>query len=282
MIKLVLTDLDDTLIPVGSDGASPRAIAAIHAMLDEGLYFGPLSGRIPDAMGWMFRGDAVCCQTGAYVNGQILCADGDVVRTITIDAEPLNRVAEYLEGVYGAYLVVYDPFDAESLYAVTPHAERLEGVTLAHDRQIVQTARRIEDPQVVKTNILCDFPYERILQLRDDLAERFPELSFVMPSRFARIIDILPQGWSKGAAVLALAELLGIAPDEVAVFGDSENDLSMIEAVPNSVAVANASPEVKAAARWHIGASADDAVALALEQIAAAAPTASMPAFMHD
>ena len=32
MIKLVLTDMDDTLIPAGHDGASDYAIEGIHAM----------------------------------------------------------------------------------------------------------------------------------------------------------------------------------------------------------------------------------------------------------
>ncbi|MCH4083436.1 MAG: hypothetical protein LKF00_03605 [Olsenella sp.] len=44
MIKLALTDLDDTLIPFGTPGASDRAIAAIHAMIDAGLHFGPGHG----------------------------------------------------------------------------------------------------------------------------------------------------------------------------------------------------------------------------------------------
>ena len=79
-----------------------------------------------------------------------------------------------------------------------------------------------------------------------------------------------------------LADELGITLDEVATFGDSENDLSMIEAVPNAVAVANADELVTAAARWHIGASADDAVADALFDIATAAKTGAMPAFMNE
>jgi hydroxymethylpyrimidine pyrophosphatase-like HAD family hydrolase len=46
------------------------------------------------------------------------------------------------------------------------------------------------------------------------------------------------------------------------------------------VAVANATEEVKAASRWHVGAAADDAVADALEAIALAAEVEGMPAFM--
>ena len=51
VIKLILTDLDDTLIPVGAPCASARARKAIHALLDHGIHFGPVSGRIPSAMG---------------------------------------------------------------------------------------------------------------------------------------------------------------------------------------------------------------------------------------
>jgi hydroxymethylpyrimidine pyrophosphatase-like HAD family hydrolase len=56
----------------------------------------------------------------------------------------------------------------------------------------------------------------------------------------------------------------------------------MLEAVPNSVAVANASEQISAGTRWHIGASADDAVADALFDIAGAAAEGSMPSFMRE
>ena len=71
MIKLVLTDMDDTLIPAGHDGASDYAIEGIHAMQAAGLHFGPVSGRQPSAMGWMFRNRAECFSTGAFCNGHV-------------------------------------------------------------------------------------------------------------------------------------------------------------------------------------------------------------------
>ena len=83
----------------------------------------------------------------------------------------------------------------------------------------------------------------------------------MFPNNRVRLFDVLPTGWDKGCAALELARALGLTPDEVAVFGDSDNDLPMIDAVFNSVAVANANEAVTAAARWHIGAAADDAVA---------------------
>ena len=55
------------------------------------------------------------------------------------------------------------------------------------------------------------------------------------------------------------------------MFGDADNDLDMLRRYPNSCAVANANEAATRAARWHVGASADDGVARAMEQIAAAA-----------
>lgn len=52
--------------------------------------------------------------------------------------------------------------------------------------------------------------------------------------------------------------------------------------MPNSVAVANAIPEVAEAARWHVGASAEEGVADALFEIAVAAVTGGTPDFMKE
>ena len=78
----------------------------------------------------------------------------------------------------------------------------------------------------------------------------------------------MPHGWNKGTAVEFLRDRLGVAPDDVFVFGDADNDLPMLRAVKNSVAVANATPEAAAAARWHIGDVRDDAAAQAIEALA--------------
>ena len=111
--------------------------------------------------------------------------------------------------------------------------------------------------------------------------KEFPAFDFVFPARNGPFIDILPAGWSKGRAVEVLADCLGLSLDEVVVFGDSENDVSMFQAVEYSVAVRNSSAEALAAAKYRIGLAVDDAVADALFALAAAAKTAELPAFLH-
>lgn len=284
MIKLVLTDLDDTFIRNGLPRATDHGLAGIHAMLDAGLHFGPVSGRIPNAMGWMFGHDAPCYATAALSNGQMIYIDGELVHVERLDGGELNRLAEWLSHVDGACLCMYDveaPEEDDAGFFVSPNREHLARCRrrFAHIRHEIS---RLDEPTYVKANIWCDGSREHLVEVRDSLREEFPSMDFVFPSPSAPLIDISPTGWSKGTAVRYLADELGLGIEEVATFGDSENDLSMIEAVPNSVAVSNASDEVLKAARWHIGASADDAVADALFQIADAARMGEMPAFMNE
>ena len=92
-----------------------------------------------------------------------------------------------------------------------------------------------------------------------------PELDFPAPAPF--FLDVVPAGWSKVNGLNALLDSLGITLDEVAFIGDSENDVTLLEKVPHSYAVAGATPEAKEAAHFLIGDAAEDSVAHLIEQI---------------
>ena len=92
----------------------------------------------------------------------------------------------------------------------------------------------------------------------------------------------MPHGVSKASGLHVLMDKLGLSDEEVVVFGDAANDVPVFQEVTNSVAVANATKEVAALARYHIGACADDGVAVALEDIAQAAERNTLPEFMLE
>jgi hypothetical protein len=89
------------------------------------------------------------------------------------------------------------------------------------------------------------------------------------PARDLSILDILPAGCSKGAAILSLAESQGIDPTQILAIGDNWNDVSMLEIAGAAVLMANAPEDLKALARssnWRIGlANTNDGVAEAIE-----------------
>ena len=293
----LLTDEADDLLDVAGCadihrfwGSEP--VESIEAIMQAaGLRFGPVSGRQPSAMGWMFKNRSECFSTGAFCNGQVMFVDGEVVASRAIDNDALMRLADYLEQeTDDTFLKVYslgDDFWGNDAYCVTSNPERVRRAMESGGNAWLKGEEApcrpvVDGAPVFKANIWSARSREELAELRERVAVEVPELSLVFPNNRVRLFDILPDGWDKGCAALELARALGLTPDEVAVFGDSDNDLPMIDAVPNSVAVANANEAVTAAARWHIGAAADDAVAGALHQIAACAATGEMPPFMRQ
>jgi hydroxymethylpyrimidine pyrophosphatase-like HAD family hydrolase len=89
------------------------------------------------------------------------------------------------------------------------------------------------------------------------------------PGRDLSILDILPAGCSKGAALVRLAQTRGIHPSQILAIGDNWNDVSMLEIAGQSVLMANAPDDLQALAvarNWQIGLSNDlDGVADAIE-----------------
>ncbi len=277
MIKLVLSDLDDTLIFHGLPHASDQAITAIHTLLDADVHFGPASGRMPWDIGWMFCGDAACYATGVLVNGQQVFLDGELVFEMLLSTEALEQVAECVSTYPGAVLTLYEPGHtlAVGITIEMLHAHR--GISHGIDRVVPH----VPDHAWVKANVRVDSDDRSYTErIRQEVERLCPELDFVYPMAGPGLFDILPHGWNKHKGIEVLRRELGVRAEEVATFGDSRNDLEMIASYPNSVAVANACPEVLAAAGWTIGASADDAVAQALIDIAQASKKSEMPAFM--
>ena len=74
-------------------------------------------------------------------------------------------------------------------------------------------------------------------------------------------------GVDKGRALCLLGSEWGIAPEEIAAIGDSDNDLAMLRAVGCPVAMGNASDEVKAAATMVTDSNDREGVAKAIRKL---------------
>ena len=80
-------------------------------------------------------------------------------------------------------------------------------------------------------------------------------------------LDCMAVGVSKGSAIRILQESLQIRPEETMAFGDQFNDIEMLGQAYYSFAVANARPEVKAAARFQADSNRRDGVLKILKQL---------------
>jgi len=111
------------------------------------------------------------------------------------------------------------------------------------------------------------------LAIMPELVREWDDGTVSIVSSGENLIDIMPgRGTSKGAALLKVCELLDISPENVAVFGDSPNDLSMFEVAGFAVAMGNATEEVKAAADFVSATNDECGVKVGIEQLLQTTP----------
>ncbi len=283
MIKLVLSDMDNTLIPFGRERVSQRTIDAIHACQEQGVDFGPATGRDRAELAGFFGGDRSCYNTAVCVNGQKVYYLRSLVSERSLDAEPLRGAAQRVQSVPGCAFVTYRSDGLGDWVGITR-----EEMGSMYDRAFMAGGmyhKELPVYPVAKAGIICMNGQDAIDRLQAELEEEYPEFTFA--NTVVNWMDVSIKGWSKVEGVKALIRTLNLSLDEVCVFGDADNDLTMLEYIPNSCAMANANDNAKAAARWQVGASAEDGVAIALEQIAEAARICNergtedvLPAFM--
>ncbi len=284
MIKLVLSDMDNTLIWYGGNGVTRRTIDAIHACQSEGIVFGPATGRNLLEVAGFFRQDEASYATAITVNGQQVFLEGRLLQESMLDRTVLLRLLETLRGRRGVALITYDS-DGTADWIGNDRAE-LGPILVEAAQRGSRACHELPSYPIVKCGIIANLDHAEELALQSKLRVAFPEFDFHNTTH--TWFDVVPHGLSKADGIGVLARALGIGRDEICVFGDAENDLAMFAQVTHSCAVANANPEVAAAARWHIGAANEEGVAVALEQIAEAARETRrqgvevLPAFMKE
>lgn len=259
--KLILSDIDGTILPHGAARVSPRTVAAFHEAMGAGILVGPSSGRGISWIPRFFGGDEACCSTAIATNGLQIYLGGQKVLEKTLDAVALERLRALVAEVPRAGLIV---FDGATPLLVEGSRDDLRFAFPAYGEACVPVDVLPQQP-VIKANVFSALDEDEMAALVDRLNDEVSELD--IDHALPNSSNVMEHGWNKGAAVRWLCERLGIGIDEVVVFGDADNDLPMFRAVPNSVAVGNATASAAAAARWHIGACEDDAVAAAIEAL---------------
>ena len=261
-VKLVLSDIDGTILPHGQRVVSERMRAAMHAAMGAGMRVGPASGRGIAHVVPTFGGDDACMATALATNGMQVYLDGALVHEEYLPREALEHVCSVIHGMPHVVGIV---FDHEKVLVVEGSYELL-AEHFPFYANGAQMADGVPHFPIVKMNIVVVGDERATCDARDLLAREVPELGFNIP--IPGLLNLTPAGYSKATGIDLLCEAMGIGLDQVVVFGDSGNDLEMLAHVPNSVAVANATPEAAAAARWHIGSCDDEAVADVLYALA--------------
>lgn len=262
-IKLILSDIDGTILPAGQPYVSERTADAFSAAIKAGFYAGPASGRAREWMIPFMRGREELCDTALATNGMEIYLGGELIHRETVPHEQLEILAAELDETPGAGLVIFDEGEPQ---LVAGSFDDLAEIYPQYAKR-ARVLDGIPDKPAVKVNAFKNTDWAGTATFVDQLNAEHPELTFDLPQ--LGWSNVTPHGWSKGRSVEVLCDAIGCTTDEVVVFGDAGNDIPMFQVVPHAAAVAGATPEAAAAARYHIGRCEDDAVAVAIEKLVA-------------
>ena len=239
---LVLSDLDGTLLN-SQARISQETLEAIEEYTNEGGIFTFVTGRVPFALKEItdqyFPRVPIGCINGAGIYD---LSRGEYLWQVSMGADTPQLVAYLREHLPDVGLEIcgfhYNRYErANRMIEMHMRAQGLSPEICTYE----------DFGAPVSKLFLCDEP-ERLPHIIE-VMEGFPlkdRFEFVSSNQYN--YELLPKGASKGDLALRIANLLGISHDRVFAVGDNENDISMIKAAKVGFAVANATPNAKAAA----------------------------------
>lgn len=257
----VFSDIDGTLLN-SEHRITPRTRAAIEAVRAAGVPFVIVTARGITATYPLLEQEGITCAVVAYSGGVILDEARNVIHHHGLTRAQAQELVEFAEAegldmTWSAYSfedwVCPDRSD--------PRIQEEERIVMAQARE--GDIASIERDEVQKVLCLCGAGSTADVLRR--LRDRFPERLVVQSS--PTLLEFMPAGTTKAVAVRTLCELWGIDPTDAYAFGDSSNDMPMLEAVGHGYLMGNASDELLASASRVAPSNDEDGVARVLERL---------------
>ena len=267
-IDIIFSDLDGTLL-LGDKGLSPGTAEALARAAERGISFVPATGRFFNAIPRAVQ-ELPFWRYAIVMNGAVVWdrAEGRAIRRAELSPELAVRVMARLEdfpGTLDCYMEdncgwmearyyaalddwILDPVSRRIIREMRRPMEDLRGYVGRRGRPVQKIQSYFRDEATQRAVLAA-------------LAEEFPELSVAcsLPGN----VELTHRDATKGAAMIALCAYLGIPLERAVAFGDERNDCSML-AAGLGVAMGNAAPEAKAAARLVTDTNQEDGVARTL------------------
>lgn len=257
-IKLVAIDLDDTLLK-NDLTISPRAKEAIRQAAEKNVFVTLATGRMYCSALPYAQELGLDLPLITYQGALVKYADGREVYHRPIPLALAKEVVDFILP-YGYHLNVYID---DQLYMGKDSPEGQRYLSLAKvPLHLVDNLSEALTKEPSKLLIIAQ--PEELDNLSRDIREAFGTGLNIVKSRSTFLEISHPQA-TKGTALMHLAKSLGLTAPQVMAIGDSLNDLDMLEYAGLGVAMSNAMPELKKAARFVTKTNNDDGVAEAIE-----------------
>ena len=250
--KLIAFDLDRTLL-LSSGELSPENRAALAAAAERGALLVPASGRpftaLPQGLFEIPGIEYAITGNGCAVN---VFPGGERIESAFLAPECTREILDICRGMnvfYECFVNGRGYTDAEYLSDPVRYGADREIVGyLAHTRTPVEDMHAFIAENIARLDALdiVTAPGTGMEALRRQLTESVEGV--YITSSAHDLIEISDASCGKGSALRRLCARLGIDRNDVAAFGDADNDADMLRFAGTGIAVANASAMCRSAA----------------------------------
>jgi Cof subfamily protein (haloacid dehalogenase superfamily) len=259
-VRLVVADVDGTLVTPDKI-VTPRARAVVRRIIERGIGFTITSGRPPRGMKMLINELQLEDPVTAFNGGLVVRPDLSIIQEHLIPGTAAQPVIDVLT-IHKLDVWVYGDKDWYVTSRHGPHVDREEW-TVKFPPTVVPTFGGVLD-RVVKIVGVTDDD-EAMSRCVTEMQQRLGHRVSAAQSQ-PYYLDVTHPKANKGEVVSALSALLAIPTAQIATIGDMPNDVLMFRNSGVSIAMGNASPVVRHAARFVTTSDSDEGFARAMER----------------
>lgn len=265
-ISLVLADVDGTLL-TERKVLTERAAAAVHGLHRARIRFAITSGRPPRGMSMLFAPLRLRTPVAGFNGGLFVEPDLSILERRNIPAEIAHQAVDLIRG-HGLDVWVYRGNEWLITDPDAPHVHR-EASTVEFEPEVVEELEDHLDDAVKIVGIGDD--EDRMKRCEEDAQNAFGQRASATRSQ-PYYLDITHADANKGAVVDYLSGHLDVPPSQIATIGDQPNDVLMFKPSGFSIAMGNASDDVKGQADATTDSCNDEGFAKAIERFILSPP----------
>jgi Cof subfamily protein (haloacid dehalogenase superfamily) len=239
-IRLLLADVDGTLVTT-EKVLTETAKSAVRDLHKSGIAFAITSGRPPRGMAMLVAPLALRTPIAAFNGGIFVKPDLSVIEAHLLPPKVSARTIQFLIE-QGTDVWVYTENEWLVRESRAPHVAR-ETKTVQFGPKVVSSFTADHLLHAAKIVGVSDNP-KLITDSERTLADDLGRDASVAHSQ-PYYLDITPSQANKGNVVKTLSRLLGIPAADIATIGDMPNDIPMFNASGYSIAMGQASADVK-------------------------------------
>src|ERR1700746_1763623 len=258
-ISLVLADVDGTLV-TEQKVLTEQAQNAVSALRGAGIRFAITSGRPPRGMAMLFDALKLDTPIAGFNGGLFVQPDLTILEQKTVPADIASQAIDLMRD-HGLDTWVYSGNDWLITKADAPHVARKAWTVKFEPKVVANLTERLQ--QVAKIVGVSD-DLDKVQRCEAEAQAAFGQHATANRSQ-PYYLDVTNKNANKGAVVEYLAQHVGVPAEEIATIGDQPNDILMFERSGFSIAMGNASDEVKAQAAVVTASYNDEGFAKAME-----------------